>query len=85
MFRLLIDYAVVVFIEGLPQEARRMIRDRLREIRAHSAHRSNYTEPEVNDGPVELNICGSFAIKCWVDHADRQIQVLAIYPAERRR
>lgn len=84
-FRLLIDYDVVIFIESLPRTARRAIRDRLAEIRDHPSHRSDYTERDAIDRPVEISICGSFAIKFWVDHADRQIKVLDIHLADRRR
>ncbi len=84
-FRLLIDYDVVVFIESLPKATQRVIRDRLAQIRDHPSFRSDYTERDAVDRPVEINLCGSFAIKFWVDHADRHIKVLDIHPADRRR
>jgi hypothetical protein len=34
---------------------------------------------------VAINICGAFAIKFWVDHADQQIKILDVHPADRRR
>ena len=84
-FRLLVDYDVVVFVEGLPKEARRAIRLRLIEIRDQPAHRTDYTEPDAAGREVAINICGAFAIKFWVDHADRQIKILDLHPADRRR
>jgi hypothetical protein len=83
-FRLLIDYDVVVFIEGLPRAARQAIRARLVEIRDFPANRSDYTEPDAAGREVAINICGAFAIKFWVDHADLQIKILDVHPADRR-
>ena len=84
-FRLLIDYDVVVYLEGLSKDARRALRDRLTEIRDFPAHRSDYTERDASEREVAINICGGFAIKFWVDHADRQIKILDIHPADQRR
>ena len=84
-FRLLIDYDVVLFIEGLPRPARRLLRARIGEIRDHPLHRSDYAESDAIGRRVEINICGGFALKFWIDHADRQIKILDIHPADRRR
>ena len=84
-FRLLLDYDVVVFIEGLPRPARHAIRTRLIEIRDYPANRTDYTEQDATGRKVAINICGAFAIKFWVDHADRQIKILDVHPADRRR
>jgi hypothetical protein len=84
-FRLLVDYDVVVYVEGLPKADRRAIRDRLVEIRDYPAHRSDYSEHDAVGREVAINICGAFAIKFWVDHADQQIKILDVHPADRRR
>jgi hypothetical protein len=76
---------VVAFIEGLPKETRRAIRQRLVEIRDQPANRSDCTEPDAIGRDVAINICGAYAIKFWVDHADRQIKILDVHPADRRR
>jgi hypothetical protein len=84
-FRLLIDCDAVVFAEGLPRAARQSIRARLWEIRGYPVNRSDYTERDAVGREVAINICGAFAIKFWVDHADRQIKIPDIHPADRRR
>jgi hypothetical protein len=85
LFRLLIDYDVVVYVEGLSKTDRRAIRDRLVEIRDFPAHRSDYVEHDAVGREVGINICGAFAIKFWVDHAVQQIKILDVHPADRRR
>ncbi|MSU22792.1 MAG: hypothetical protein EXS32_03100 [Opitutus sp.] len=82
-FRRLIDYDVVVFVEGLPKVARQAIRSRLVEIRDHHVPRSDYMEHDAVGREVAINICGAFAVKFWVDHADRQIRNLDLHPADR--
>ncbi|MSU50402.1 MAG: hypothetical protein EXS37_15175 [Opitutus sp.] len=83
-FRLLIDYDVAVMIERLPKRLRQAIRLRLIEIRDYPANRTDYTEQDSAGRGVAINICGAFAIKFWVDHADRQIKILDIHPSDRR-
>ena len=83
-FRLLIDYSVVVYIEGLPRHVRRAIRDRFVEIRDFPANRSDYIERDSVGREVAINMCGAFAIKFWIDHADRQVKILDVHPADRR-
>ena len=84
-FRLLIDYDVVLFVEGLPRSAQRSLRARMAEIRDHPLHRSDYVESDATGRRVDINICGAYALKFWVDHADRQVKILDIHPADRRK
>ena len=84
-FRLLVDYDVVVSMEKLPKSQRQMVRARLEAIRDHPANCSDYVERDAIGRPVDINICGPLAIKYWIDHADRQVKVLDIHPADRRR
>lgn len=83
-FRLLIDYDVVLYVEGLPKEARKQLRLRMHEIRAAPRSYADYDERDSMGRAVRINICGLYAIKYWVDQADRQIKILDIHPADRR-
>ena len=83
-FRLMIDFDVAIMIEGLPRRLRQAIRMRLIEIRDSPANRTDCTEQDAAGRAVAINICGAFAIKFWVDHADRQIKILDIHPSDRR-
>ncbi len=84
-FRLLIDYDVVEFVEQLPKSYRRILRDRFVAIRDYPAAHADYTEPDAQGRAVAINICGSYAIKYWVDHADRHIKILDVHLADRQR
>ena len=84
-FRLLIDYDVVEFVERLPKSDRQNLRDRFAAIRDHHAACADYTEPDAANRPVAINICGAYAIKFWIDHADRHIKILDVHLADRRR
>lgn len=83
-FQLLIALEAVEFIEKLPRRERLFIRERLGEIRDSPANRSDCTEHDLHGRRVDLSICGRFAIKYWIDHADRQIKVLDVHYADRR-
>ena len=84
-FRLLVDFEAVLFIERLPQGVRNAIRSRLGQIRESPTSRSDYFEHDLIGRRVEINICDGFAIKYWIDQADRQIKVLDIHPADMNR
>lgn len=84
-FRLLIDYDVVGFVERLPKADRKNLRDRFAAIRDHPTACSDYNETDATGRPVAINICGSYAIKFWIDHADRHIKILDLHLADRRR
>ena len=84
-FRLLIDYEVVEFVERLPKSDRQNLRARFVLLRDHPAACTDYTEPDAANRSVALNICGPYAIKFWVDHADRHIKILDVHLADRRR
>lgn len=84
-FELLIAYAVVEFVERLPKSDRVRLRDRFVEIARAPAHHSDCTEADAKGRPVDINICGRFAIKYWADCADRQVKVLDVHAADRSR
>jgi hypothetical protein len=83
-YRLLIDYDVIEFIEALPKQVQRALRIRLGEIRDFPANFSDYSERDLAARRVEISICSGFAIKYWIDHADRHIKILDIHSADRR-
>jgi hypothetical protein len=84
-FELLIAYDVVAFVERLSMGERRRLRDRFLEIRNAPGRYSDYVETDAAGRPVDINICTRFAIKYWVDHADRQIKILDVHAADRSR
>ena len=82
-YRLLIDYEVIEFIETLPRKDQRLLRDRFVAIQDSPRQFSDYTEADNTGRPVDIHICGKYAIKYWEDHADRHIKILDLHFADR--
>jgi hypothetical protein len=75
-YLLLIDYAVIEFLETLPRSQQRLLRNRFVDIRSDPQRFSDYVESDSDGHRVDIHICGRFAIKFWQDHADRHIKIL---------
>ncbi len=84
-YRLLIDYDVIEFLEALPRRERLLLRNRFVAIRTQPREHSDYTEPDDTGRPIDIHICGRFAIKYWEDHADRHLKILEVHPADQIR
>lgn len=81
-YRLLIDYEVIELFETLPRREQLLLRNRFVAIRGQPRSYSDYTEPDDAGRAVDINICGRFAIKYWVDHADQHVKILEVHPAD---
>jgi len=84
-FALLVVYDVFEYIERLPRNEQLAIRKRFLQIRDFPHNHSDYSEPDDLDRHLEINICGKFAVKYWIDHSDQQVKILDIHPADRRK
>jgi hypothetical protein len=84
-FALLVAYEVFEFIERLPRTEHLPIRKRFLQIRDFPGSHSDYSEPDDQGRRIEINIYGKFAIKYWIDDADKQVKILEIHPADRRK
>jgi mRNA-degrading endonuclease RelE of RelBE toxin-antitoxin system len=84
-YRLLIDFEVIEFIDALPKSLQRSLRSRLVEIRDFPSIRSDCSERDSVGRRIEINICSGYAIKYWIDSADRHVKILDIHPADRPR
>ena len=82
-FRLLIDYEVIEFLETLSRREQQLIRNRLVAIQDFAGRYSDYKEADSTGRPVDIHIFGKYAIKFWIDHADRHIKILDIHFADR--
>ena len=83
-FQLLIAYEAIEFVERLSRRDQLSIRQRLIQIRDFPNNHSDYFEHDNRGRVVDISICGRFAIKYWIDHADVQIKVLDVHYADRR-
>lgn len=81
-YRLLIDYEVIEFLETLPRKEQRLLRDRLAAIQDFPSRHSDYTESDAIGRPVDIHICGKYAIKFWEDYADKHVKILDIQVAD---
>jgi hypothetical protein len=82
-YRLLIDYEVIEFLETLPRRERLLLRNRFVAIQVQPRAHSDFTEPDEVGRPVDINICGKFAVKYWEDHTDKHIKILEVHTADR--
>jgi hypothetical protein len=71
-FELLVAYDVFEFIERLSRVEQLAIRKRFVQIRDFPHNYSDYSEPDDVGRRLEIHIYGKFALKYWIDHADRR-------------
>ncbi len=81
-YRLLVDWEVIEKLNQVPMHTRRMLRDALTRIVATLDMLSDYREPNPRGIALDVHLCAGFAIKYWVDFADRHIKVLDLEPAD---
>ncbi len=84
-FRLLVDFEVVLFLEKLNRSDRKLLRDSFVAIQASPRKFSDYTEPDSAGRPVDIHICGKYAVKYWEDHADQHVKILDVHAADKPR
>ena len=82
-YRLLVDYSVIEFLETLPRNDQRRLRNCFVAIQNHPFQSSDYTEPDSTGRPLAIHICGKYAVKFWEDHADGHIKILDAHLADR--
>ena len=84
-YKLLISYDVVEFLESLKKSERLLLRKRFLEITDYPRRYSDYTEPDDVGRPLDISICGRFAIKFWEDHSTMHLKILDVHLADRTR
>lgn len=84
-YRLLIDYEVIEFLEGLSRADQRLLRKSFLSVQDQPGRFSDYTEPDSTGRLVDIHICGKYAIKFWADPADKHIKILDAHLADRPR
>jgi hypothetical protein len=81
-YRLLVDWEVVEKLNQLPIRTRRILREALKRIAATPDLLSDYREPNPRGIPLDIHLCTGFAIKYWIDFADRHVKVLDLEAAD---
>ena len=82
-YRLLVDWEVIEKLQQLPRSTRQKLRLVLARIAATPDLLSDYREPNPRGIPLDVHLCAGFAIKYWIDFADRHVKVLDLEPADR--
>lgn len=82
-YRLLVDYQVFEFLESIPKSDQRLLRDRMRAIQNFPSQHSDYQEPDEQARPLDISICGPYAIRFWEDVIDMHIKILEISWADK--
>ena len=84
-FALLIDYDVIQFVRGLGRKEQAAVWKRMAQIRDFPFNSSDYAETGPLGRQIHINVSAKYALKYWIDGADRQIKVLDILPSDRRK
>ena len=82
-YRLLVDWEVIEKLRQLPRSTRQKLGPILVRIAATPDLFSDYREPNPRGIPLDVHLCAGFAIKYWIDFADRHVKVLDLEPADR--
>jgi len=81
-YRLLVDWEVIEKLHQLPLSRRRILRRAFTQIVASPDRLSDYREPNPRGIELDVHLCAGFAIKYWIDFADRHVKVLDLEPAD---
>jgi hypothetical protein len=82
-YRLLVDWEVIEKLNALPRATRQVLRTALSRIAGSPDLVSDYREANPRGIPLDVHLCGGFAIKYWIDFADRHVKVLELESADR--
>jgi hypothetical protein len=82
-YRLLIAQEVLDFLDGLPRRERLKLRNRFLQIAVAPGHFAEFQERDSVDRPLDVHICGNYAVTYWWDFADRDVKILRMRFADR--
>ena len=81
-YRLLVDVETIEVLDALPKRTRTRLLDHFHKIRSSPEDFSDYHERDGIGRRVEISIFAGHAIHYWIDHADKQIKILALKSAD---
>jgi hypothetical protein len=82
-YRLLVDWEVIEQLNSLPRATRIVLRRALARIADFPDAASDYREANARGIPLDVHLAAGFAIKYWIDFADRHVKVLELESADR--
>ncbi len=82
-YGLLVAFAAIEILDGLPQSTRRRLLGQIGRLRFAPEQFSDYNDHDHIGRRVEVNIFANHCIHYWIDSADRQVKVMRITSADR--
>jgi mRNA-degrading endonuclease RelE of RelBE toxin-antitoxin system len=82
-FRLFIDYEVLEFIARLSRKEQHLIRREILRVRDFPYNHADYPEKDEFGRQYQVHIFGKYAVKYWIDEADRHLKIMEIRPSDR--
>jgi len=82
-YRLLVDCEVVEQLNALPKAKRLIVRRALAKIAEFPDAASDFRETGPHGIRIDVHLAAGFAIKYWIDFADRHVKVLDLESADR--
>jgi hypothetical protein len=82
-YRLLVDWDVIAKLNALPVSTRRILRQAFTRIGLAPDQCSDYRESNPKGIPLDVHLCHGFALKYWIDFADRHVKILELDSADR--
>ncbi len=81
-YRLLVDWEVIETVNHFPVTLRRMLKDVFIRIGKFPDRLCDYMEPNERGIPLAVHLSQGFAIKYWIDFADRHVKILDLEAAD---
>ena len=81
-YRLLVDWEVVEKLNQIPLPTRRLLRQALARIAEAPDAASDFREPNPRGIALDIHLSAGYALKYWIDFADRHIKVLELERAD---
>jgi len=82
-YRLLISIEVVEFLERLPSNTRKALRNTIAAIGGDPLAMADASDFDDTGRQLKISIVGDFALTYWIDDADRHVKILDIHAADR--
>lgn len=82
-FRLLIDYEVFEFVARLSRKEQQLIRREMLRMQDFPYNHADYQEKDEFGRQYHVHLFGKYALKYWIDEADKHLKIMEIRPSDR--
>lgn len=81
-YDLLIAAPIFDQLMRMRKKEREVLRDRFQQIAAFPGNYTDYRERDLHGRELDVHVAGRHAVLFWQDHADRQVKILDLRPAD---